>query len=97
MRSEAQEVTVLNAESQKPLLGVLISSKEPKTTTLTNESGKASIASYSSTKALSFSLQGYQSQNQTWEQLQAANFSVYLIPSRFTLPIDSFIPLMGCG
>jgi hemoglobin/transferrin/lactoferrin receptor protein len=85
MRSEAQEVTVLDAESQKPLLGVLISSKEPKTTTLTNESGKASIASYSSTKALSFSLQGYQSQNQTWEQLQAANFSVYLIPSRFTL------------
>jgi len=85
MRSEAQEVTVLDAESQKPLFGVLIGSKEPKTTTLTNESGKASIASFSSFKTLSFSLQGYQSQNQTWEQLQAANFSVYLIPSRFTL------------
>ena len=85
MRSEAQEVTVFDAESQKPLLGVLISSKEPKTTTLTNEGGKASIASYSSKKALSFSLQGYQSQTQTWEQLQAANFSVYLILSPFTL------------
>ncbi|MDA0314681.1 MAG: hypothetical protein O3A40_05220, partial [Bacteroidetes bacterium] len=45
MRSEAQELTVFDEESQKPLLGVLISSKEPKTNTLTNEAGKASIAS----------------------------------------------------
>ena len=85
MRSEAQELTVFDEESQKPLLGVLISSKEPKTNTLTNEAGKASIASYSLKKTLSFTLKGYHSQTLNWEQLQASNFSVYLIPSPFTL------------
>ncbi len=85
LQSKAQEVTVFDEESQKPLLGVLISSKEPKTNTLTNEAGKANIASYSSKKPLSFSLQGYQSQTLNWEQLQASNFSVYLNPSPFTL------------
>jgi len=85
IRSEAQEVIVFDAENQKPLLGVLVSSKEPKTNTFTNEAGKASIASYSSNRTLLFTLQGYQSQSLNWEQLQAANFSVYLIPSPFTL------------
>ena len=85
LQSKAQEVTVFDEESQKPLLGVLISAKETKTNTLTNEAGKANIASYSSKKPLSFSLQGYQSQTLNWEQLQASNFSVYLTPSPFTL------------
>lgn len=87
LQTQAQEVIVLDVDSQKPLIGVLISSKDSKTSMMTDAAGKANFSTFSSKKVLSFVLQGYQNQTLTWEQLQAANFKVNLLPSPLTLAI----------
>lgn len=83
--SRAQELTVLDSERGTPILGVLISVKNPKISSQTNTQGKATLSSFIGRKAFSLSQEGYQSQTISWEELVGLDFIVYLVPSPFTL------------
>lgn len=81
----AQELAVLDLEGSKPISGVLISAKNPKTSGQTGLDGKLKLADFVGNNGISLSKEGYQSQTIRWKDLESQAFLVYLIPSPFTL------------
>jgi hemoglobin/transferrin/lactoferrin receptor protein len=82
-----QEISVRDAEFQRPLPGVLIYSADPGLTATTNSSGKADLSAFAGKKNLMIQLLGYQSLVISWEELLQKDFILYLQPSPITLDI----------
>ncbi len=81
----AQELRVFDFESQKPLAGVQLVDKKSKTSTTTSEEGIASLSVFEGKNPLTISLLGYKVKTISWEELEAANYLVYLESSSLTL------------
>jgi hemoglobin/transferrin/lactoferrin receptor protein len=81
----AQELRVLDYESQKPVSGVQIFDKKSKTSTATSEEGIASLSVFEGKNPLTISLLGYKVKTISWDELEAANYLVYLESSSLTL------------
>ncbi|MBM3427008.1 MAG: TonB-dependent receptor, partial [Bacteroidetes bacterium] len=81
----AQELRVLDFESQKPLAGVQLVDKKLKTSTSTSETGIASLSVFQGKNPLTISRPGYKSNTLTWEEMEALNYLIYLETSSLTL------------
>ena len=81
----AQELRVLDSESQKPISGVQIFDKKSKVSTSTSDEGIASLSAFQAKPPLTFSRLGYKSKTLSWEELEALNYLIYLESSSLTL------------
>jgi hemoglobin/transferrin/lactoferrin receptor protein len=81
----AQELRVLDYESQQPISGVQIFDKKSKLSSRTNAEGKANLSVFTEKKPITLSKTGFQSQTLTWEELSALDFVIRLEYSPFTL------------
>ncbi len=81
----AQELRVLDFESQLPIVGVQIFDKKSKASTFTSDKGTVSLSFVQGKNPLTFSRLGYKSKTHSWEELEAANYLVYLESSSLTL------------
>jgi len=81
----AQELRVLDYESQQAISGVQIFDKKTKASTSTTEMGTASIAVFQGKNPLTFSRLGYKSKTLSWDELEAVNYLIYLESSSLTL------------
>jgi hemoglobin/transferrin/lactoferrin receptor protein len=81
----AQEVRVLDYESQKPISGVQLVDKKSKISTSTTEEGTASLSVFQGKNPLTLSLLGYKSKTISWEEIEALNYLIYLETSSLTL------------
>ena len=81
----AQELRVLDYESQQAISGVQIFDKKSKASTSTTEMGTASIAVFQGKNPLTFSRLGYKSKTLSWDELEAVNYLIYLESSSLTL------------
>ena len=81
----AQELRVLDYESQKPISGVQLVDKKSKISTSTTEEGTASLSVFQGKNPLTLSLLGYKSKTISWEEIEALNYLVYLEISSLTL------------
>ena len=81
----AQELRVLDYESQQPISGVQIFDKKLKASTSTTEKGIASLSVIHGKNPLTFSRLGYKSKTLSWNELEAVNYLIYLESSPLTL------------
>jgi len=81
----AQELRVLDYESQKPISGVQLVDKKSKAITSTTEEGIANLSVFHGKPQLAFSRLGYKSKTLSWEEIEALNYLIYLESSSFTL------------
>jgi hemoglobin/transferrin/lactoferrin receptor protein len=81
----AQELRVLDYESQQAISGVQIFDKKSKASTSTTEIGTASISVFQGKNPLTFSRLGYKSKTLSWDELEAVNYFIYLESSSLTL------------
>ena len=81
----AQELRVLDYESQQAISGVQIFDKKSKASTSTTEMGTASISVFQGKNPLTFSRLGYKSKTLSWDELAAVNYLIYLESSSLTL------------
>ena len=81
----AQQLLVLDSESQKPLTGVQIFDRKSKASNFTTEEGIASLSEFQGRNPLTFSLLGYKNKTFSWEELEALNYLIYLEFSSLTL------------
>ena len=81
----AQELRVLDYESQQAISGVQIFDKKSKASTSTTEMGTASITVFQGKNPLTFSRLGYKSKTLSWDELEAVNYLIYLESSSLTL------------
>jgi hemoglobin/transferrin/lactoferrin receptor protein len=81
----AQELRVLDYESQKPISGVQLVDKKSKISTSTTEEGTASLSVFQGKNPLTLSLLGYKSKTISWEEIEALNYLIYLETSSLTL------------
>jgi len=81
----AQELRVLDYESQQPISGVQIFDKKLKASTYTTEKGTASLSVIQGKNPLTFSRLGYKSKTLSWNELEAVNYLIYLESSTLTL------------
>jgi hemoglobin/transferrin/lactoferrin receptor protein len=81
----AQELRVLDYESQKPISGVQLVDKKSKASTSTTEEGIANLSVFQGKPPLTFSRLGYKSKTLSWEEIEALNYLIYLESSSFTL------------
>jgi hemoglobin/transferrin/lactoferrin receptor protein len=81
----AQELRVLDYESQQPISGVQIFDKKLKASTSTTEKGFASLSVIQGKNPLTFSRLGYKSKTLSWNELEAVNYLIYLESSPLTL------------
>ena len=81
----AQELRVLDYESQQPISGVQIFDKKLKASTSTTEKGIASLSVIQGKNPLTFSQLGYKSKTLSWNELEAVNYLIYLESSPLTL------------
>ena len=81
----AQELRVLDSETQKPISGVEIFDKKTKISTSTGDAGTVKLSRVQEKNPLTLSRVGYKSQTLTWKELEALNYLIYLETSPFTL------------
>ncbi len=81
----AQELRVLDYESQKPISGVQLVDKKSKVSTSTTEEGITNLSVFQGKPPLTFSRLGYKSKTLSWDELEAVNYLVYLESSSLTL------------
>ena len=81
----AQELRVLDYESQNPISGVQLVDKKSKASTSTTEEGIANLSVFQGKPPLTFSRLGYKSKTLSWEEIEALNYLIYLESSSFTL------------
>jgi hemoglobin/transferrin/lactoferrin receptor protein len=81
----AQELRVLDYESQKPISGVQLVDKKSKASTSTTEEGIANLSVFQGKPPLTFSRLGYKSKTLSWEEIEALNYLIYLESSSLTL------------
>ncbi|WP_111671102.1 TonB-dependent receptor [Algoriphagus litoralis] len=85
--SVAQHVLVLDKEDQEPLQGVLIYSRDPGKSTVSDAFGKADIGMFQGQPTIVFQLLGFESISITWQKLTEDGFQIELTPSQITLDI----------
>ncbi|GMQ27737.1 TonB-dependent receptor plug domain-containing protein [Algoriphagus confluentis] len=83
----AQVIRVTDAESQLPLKGVLIYSKEPQLSVVTESEGEADISLFKDHRSIVIQLLGFESKVLSWKSLSASNFEIQLTPSQITLDV----------
>jgi hemoglobin/transferrin/lactoferrin receptor protein len=76
--AQAQELRVLDNESQNPISGVQLLDKKSKISTATTENGLANLSVFQEKNPLTFSKFGYKSKTLTWAELEALDFLIYL-------------------
>jgi hemoglobin/transferrin/lactoferrin receptor protein len=81
----AQELRVLDYESQKPISGVQLVDKKSKISTSTTEEGTASLSVFQGKNPLTLSLLGYKSKTISWGEIEALNYLIHLETSSLTL------------
>ncbi|MFZ9189218.1 MAG: TonB-dependent receptor plug domain-containing protein, partial [Algoriphagus sp.] len=81
----SQELRVLDSESQKPVSGVQIFDKKSKASTFTSNEGIASLSAFQVKPSLTFSRVGFKIKTLSWEDLEAADYLVYLESSSLSL------------
>lgn len=83
--SNAQTLTILDAETRSPLPFVTISSISPFATALTDERGKAAIGAFQQADTIYFQLLGYEVKQLSYKLLREKRFVILLKPTRFNL------------
>ncbi|MCM0042742.1 MAG: TonB-dependent receptor [Algoriphagus sp.] len=83
--SLAQELRVLDYESQKPISEVQLVDKKSKISTSTTVEGTARLSVFQGKNPLTLSLLGYKSKTLSWEEIEASNYLIYLETSSLTL------------
>jgi hemoglobin/transferrin/lactoferrin receptor protein len=85
LKSTAQELVVVDKETNAPLDQVTIAAINPNLYVVTNENGKAKLNGFRSEKIIQFRRIGYKSQIFSFESLRNLDFKVALSPSNFSL------------
>lgn len=85
--SLAQQILVLDSETNQPLAGVLIYSADPGRSIVTGSKGIAEVGIFQDQKSIIFQLLGFESKNLSWSELTASQFNIELIPSQITLDL----------
>ncbi|MFM1877609.1 MAG: hypothetical protein RLZZ241_475 [Bacteroidota bacterium] len=73
-----QTVLVQDAESGAPLIGVTFTSKNPKTSVITNAVGKADLSSFSQTAPVEIRYIGYHTLTLSYREIADANFTILM-------------------
>lgn len=83
----AQQILVIESGSNQPLSGVLIYSKDPARSIITDSQGKAEIGLFKNQESIILQLLGFESKTVSWESLSSFQFKIELTPSQITLDI----------
>jgi hemoglobin/transferrin/lactoferrin receptor protein len=83
----AQQILVIECGSNQPLSGVLIYSRDPARSIITDTSGKAEIGLFKNQESIILQLLGFESKTVSWESLASSQFKIELTPSQITLDI----------
>lgn len=83
----AQQILVVESESNQPLTGVLIYSTDPGRSAITDARGNAEIGMFKDQKTIVFQLVGFESISISWTELLASQFKIELLPSQITLDV----------
>ncbi len=83
----AQQILVIESGSNQPLSGVLIYSKDPARSIITDTQGKAEIGLFKNRESIIIQLLGFESKTVSWESLSSFQFIIELTPSQITLDI----------
>lgn len=83
----AQQILVIESGSNQPLSGVLIYSKDPARSIITDTQGKAEIGLFKNRESIIIQLLGFESKTVSWESLSSFQFKIELTPSQITLDI----------
>jgi len=81
----AQIVTVLDSETKKPLESVSVFQHQKTSYGSTNADGKVQLTGFTKNSAISFRLIGYQARIISIENLEAANYRVFLNPDNLSM------------
>lgn len=81
----AQQLRVLDYESQMPLSGVQLVDKKSKASTTTTEEGIANLSEFQGKNPLNFYRLGYKNKTLSWEEIEALNYIIHLETSSLTL------------
>jgi hemoglobin/transferrin/lactoferrin receptor protein len=81
----SQVVTILDSESQEPLIGVVIYSDSTKLSTVTNTQGKADISKINNNVSLNFSLIGYKTYISDVAKLASNDYKVIMTKSNINI------------
>jgi hemoglobin/transferrin/lactoferrin receptor protein len=81
----AQEVTVTDAETNIPLVGVNVISIEPKKVFSTDINGKVDVSAFKNSDKIEFRYIGYKTLSFNYQELKNKDFKVALQPSSFNL------------
>lgn len=85
--SQAQQIFVTDLETNQPLGGVLIFSKETDKSIFTDAKGIADGAIFIDQDTITFQLLGFETKKISWTDLTKFQFKVILTPSQITLDI----------
>jgi hemoglobin/transferrin/lactoferrin receptor protein len=82
-----QQILVIESGSNQPLNGVLIYSKDPARSIITDLEGKAEIGLFKNQESIILQLLGFESKTLSWESLSSSQFKIELTPSQIILDI----------
>lgn len=83
----AQQIVVTESGSNQPLSGVLIYSKDPARSMITDAEGKAEIGLFKNHESIILQLLGFESKTLSWDSLSSIQFRIGLTPTPITLDI----------
>ncbi len=81
----AQTITVLDQESESPLLGVTLISERPKASAVTNVNGKADFAPFKNAEEVEFRSLGFANLELSIKEIEQMNYTVYMKAANFNL------------
>ena len=87
--SRAQNITIIDQESEKPLEFVDLVSENPKLSTFTNTNGQADISEFKGLEKIQISMVGYITVWKSYEELSDLDFKLKLKPS--VIKIDEVV------
>lgn len=83
----SQELLVVESGGGQSLAGVLIYTKDPGKSSITDSKGMADVSIFENEPELILQLLGYQSKIISWENLLESKFRIELVPSQITLDV----------
>ncbi len=83
--SHAQTVTIIDQQTEKPLEGVVLISKSPQASTITNAEGQADISAFKEAENIQIRSLGYETQVFSYSQIQSVDFRIGMEPSNLNL------------
>ncbi len=84
-KSVGQVLTVLNAQTNRPIVYASVLSNNPKASVITNAEGKAEISQLSGSTAIEIRSVGFRVERTSYKKLEANEFNVLLEPSNLLL------------